>query len=213
MPDKDEVLTDELAASVVELIPFVGPSLAVFTKRGSKKIREEWIRLTSKALRTAERVSGLSREDLADRISEDPRLIPLVIRVLYTAGMTGQDVILRALGTAFGDAVRNPEKIDEAELLLIGMSNLRRHHIDVLEIMSENLPHPSLPNTYIYWTPENLASKSGYSRDLANICISGLLQSGLISQVADAYGVAYEITDLGRTALEVLDELDKEPDN
>jgi hypothetical protein len=212
MPD-DGGLPDELAASVVELIPFVGPSLAVFAKRGSRKIREEWMRNTSKALRTAERVSGLSREELTDRISEDPRLIPLVIRVLYTAGMTGQDSILRALGTAFGDAVRDPEKIDEAELLLIGMGNLRGRHIHILEIMTENLPHPSLPDIYVYWTSENLASKSGYSRDLVNICASGLLQSGLIHQVGDAYGVCYEISDLGRTALQVLDQLDKEPDS
>src|SRR5690348_14978407 len=127
MPDTDDNLTDELVASAVESIPLIGPVSAVFAKRMPKKVREEWARNNSEALKAAERMSGLSREELADRISENPRLIPLVIRVLYTAGMTGQGTILRALGTTLGDAVRDPRKIDEAELLLIGMANLRRH--------------------------------------------------------------------------------------
>ena len=137
MPEADDGLIDELAAGVVESIPITGNILAALAKRVSKKIREEWTRNSSKALRAAELASGLSREDLADRISEDPCLVPLVTRVIYAAGMTGQDTILRALGTALGDAVRDSEKIDEAELLLVGISNLRAHHITILEIMED----------------------------------------------------------------------------
>ena len=213
MPEADDGLIDELAASIVEPIPIVGGILAVFTKRGFNKVREEWTRNSSKALQAAERMSGLSREDLADRISENPRLFPLVIRVLYTAGMTGQDTILRALGAALGDAVRNPEKIDEAELLLIGMANLRKHHITILEIMAKYYPDPAKPDAIVSWTPGDLAAKSTYNRDLVNICIAGLVQSGLVGQVGDAYGVCYQITSLGRTAIEVLDTLDKESHN
>jgi hypothetical protein len=207
VPDAEDSLSDDLAAGAVETIPVLGPILAPFAKRLSGKIREEWDRNTSEALRAAERASGMSRERLADRMSEDPRLIPLVVRVLYVAGMTGQDAILRALGTALGDAVRIPENIDEAEILLIGMADLRGHHIDTLKIMTERLPHPTEPDQFAYWTSESLANKSGYSRDLVNICIAGLVSSGLIRQADDAYGVAYEITELGRTALEVLNEL------
>ena len=138
MPEADDGLIDELVAGVVEWIPIAGNILAVPAKHLSKKIREECARNSSKALRAAERASGFSREDLADHISENPRLIPLVIRVLYTAGMTGQDAILRALGTALGDAGRDPVKIDEAELLLIGMANLRAHHIAILEVPADH---------------------------------------------------------------------------
>ena len=212
MPDGDGSLTDELVAGAVESIPLIGPLSAVFAKRMSKKIREEWARNNSEALRAAERMCGLCREELADRISEDPRLIPLLIRVLYTAGMTGQGTTLRALGTALGGAVRDPKKIDEAEILLIGMANLRRHHIAILEIMTESRPHPTKPDTFFTnWTSATLAEKSTYSHDFVNICVAGLVQSGLISQVGDAYGLCYEISDLGRTALEVINELDKEP--
>lgn len=209
MPDADGEFKDELVAGFVGEIPLVGNVLSVFAKRGSKEIRQEWARNSSKALRTAGRISGLSREDLADRICENPSLIPLVVRVLYTAGMTGQDTILRALGAALGDAVRNPEKVYEAELLLIGMTNLRRHHIVILEIMAKP-PRPKNPNGFTYWTPESLADEGTYDLYLVNICIAGLVQSGLISQVGDAYGVCYKISDLGRTALEVLDKLDEE---
>jgi hypothetical protein len=209
MPDVSDEFKDELVASFVGEIPFVGNVLSVFAKRGSKAIRQEWARNSSEALRAAERMSGLSREDLTDRICESPRLIPLVVRVLYTAGMTGQDTILRALGTTLGDAIRDPEKVDEAELLLIGMANLRRHHVVILEIIAKR-PGPDNPNKVTYWTPETLADKSTYSRYLVDICVAGLVQSGLISQAGDSYGVSYIISDLGRTALEVLDELDEE---
>lgn len=211
MPDANDQLPDDLSAGAAELIPVLGPILAPFAKRAFRSMREEWARNGSKAIRAAERASGMSREELADRISEDSRLIPLAIRVLYAAGMTGQEAILRALGTTLGDAIRDPENIDEAELLLIGMSDLRRYHIVVLEIMTENRPHPNDPDSFLYWGSEPLADLSGYSRDLVNICIAGLVRSGLIRQVDDAYGVSYEISDLGRTALEVLDELDEEP--
>jgi hypothetical protein len=208
--DAEDPLTDDVVAGAVESIPVVGPILAPFFKRGSRRIREEWARNTSKALRAAERASGMTREQLADVISEDPRLIPLVTRVLFAAGMTGQDSILRALGTALGDAAREPDKLDEAELLLIGMTDLRRHHVVLLEIMSDDPPQPDRPGGgFVHWHASLLAEKSGYSSDVVTICIAGLLNSGLIRALDDTYGASYEISDLGRTALAVVDELDE----
>jgi hypothetical protein len=209
MSDAEEPMADDLVGGALELVPLLGPILAPFGKRGFKALRKEWARNASKALRAAERISGMSREQLGDHISEDPRLTSLVIRVLYAAGMTGQEPILAALGTALGSAVRDPDKADEAELLLIGMANLRRHHILILRIMTVNRPHPTKPDTFIYWLPENLANESGYSRNLVDICIAGLMGSGLVQLGQDAYGVCYEISDLGRTALKVIDELDE----
>lgn len=209
MPETDDNLTDDLVAGATELIPFVGSIAAPVAKRFSKKVREEWARNHSKALRAAERISEMSREDLADRISEDPRLIPLAVRVLYAAGMTGQDAILRALGTALGEAVRDPEKIDEVELLLIGMADLRSQHVVILEIMSAPL-QGSTPDDPHYWASESLAQTSGFTRDLVNMCLSGLVRGGLIHQVDNAYGVCYEISELGQAALEVLNELANE---
>ena len=129
MPDANDRLTEDLAGGAIELIPGVGPLLAPLAKRAFKSIREEWARNSSKALRAAERISGMSREELSDRISDDPRLIPLVTRVLYAAGMTGQDTILRALGTALGDAGS-----------AIGMA--RTHSQDVLRHADRLSLHP-----------------------------------------------------------------------
>jgi predicted transcriptional regulator len=210
MSDTKDRLTDELAGSALGLIPVIGPLLTPFGKLASKNVREEWERNHSKALRAAERISGMSREELADNISEDPRLIPLAIRVLYAAGMTGQDVILRALGTALGEAVIDREKIDEAEMLLIGLADLRKQHIAILEIMSAEVPG-STPENPHYWHSQLLAETSGFTRDLVNVYLSGLVRSGLIRQVDNAYGICYEITQLGRTALEVLNELADDP--
>jgi DNA-binding MarR family transcriptional regulator len=210
MPDSDDQLTDDLAGGLAGLIPVIGSLAAPFAARLSKKIRAEWVRNNSKALQAAERLSGLSREELADRISDEPRLIPLTIRVLYAAGMTGQDNILAALGVALGHAVQDPEKIDETELLLIGMAQLRKHHVVVLQIMVEKLPHSTKQDQVLYWGAASLADRSGYSRDIVTMSIAGLLMSGLIQNVEDAYGVCYEITDLGRTALGIFDELAEE---
>lgn len=203
-------LAPDLAAGVVETIPFVGPLMAPFAKLGAQRISREWARKNSVALRAAERSSGMTREDLADKLSEDPRLIPLVTRVLFAAGMTGKDTILRALGTALGDAVRDPDNIDEAELLLISMTNLRTQHLVILEILSEDPPQPDDPRNRTYWHRELIAAKSDYRRDLVDLCVSGLVGSGLISQLDDTYGVCYQITELGQTALAVVDQLDEE---
>ena len=211
MAGAEDPLTDDVVAGAIESIPAVGPILAPFAKRGFRRMREEWARNTSKALRAAERASGMTREQLADAISEDPRLIPLATRVLFAAGMTGQDSILRALGTALGGAVREPDKVDEAELLLIGMTDLRRHHVAILEIMSEDPPQPGRPGGgFVHWHAGLITEKSGYSRDVVTICITGLLSSGLIRAMDDTYGAAYEISELGRTALAVVDQLDEE---
>ena len=96
--------------------------------------------------------------------------------------------------------------------MLIGMANLRGHHILILRIMAVNRPHPTEPDTFVYWLPENLANESGYSRNLVDICIAGLMGSGLIQLGQDAYGVCYEISDLGRTTLKVVDELGEAQD-
>lgn len=208
MRDDQEPVADELSAGAVQQIPGIGWLMAPLARGLSRSIREETKRNTSKALRAAERISGMNREELSDRISENPRLVPLVTRVLYTAGMTGQDTILKALGTALGEAVRNSEKIDEAELLLVGMADLREYHIDILKNMTERRPHPKEPETFIYWTSQSLTEKTNYDRDIVNICLAGLVRSGLIRTVDDAYGMAYEISTLGLIALEVLDHLE-----
>jgi hypothetical protein len=203
MTDSDGELADELAGGAVGMIPVLGPIITPLASRFSRRLREEWARNSSTALSAAEQASGMTREELGDHIAENPALIPLTIRVLYSAGMTGQDTILRALGTTLGNAVSHPDQIDEAELLLIGMADLRKSHMDVLEIMTERPLNPKDPSSVVYWSARSIAENSSYSLDIVTMCLSGLLRGGLITAVDDAYGVCYEISDLGRTALDV----------
>jgi hypothetical protein len=83
----------------------------------------------------------MDREELGEVIAEDPRLIPLLERILFTAGMTGHDRTLSAMGAALAHALRNRDRIDEAELLLIAVSDLRGEHIAVLQ-PSPRTPRP-----------------------------------------------------------------------
>lgn len=86
-----ESLVDDLAGGMGELIPLVGPLLSPVMKRFSTAIRAEHAHNTSIALRAAERAAHMSLEDLALAIEENPPLVPLVTRLLFAAGMTGQE--------------------------------------------------------------------------------------------------------------------------
>lgn len=187
------------------MIPIVGPGLAPFAQRLAGKLRDEWQRNSSKVLHVAEQVSGMSREELADAIAEDPRLLPLLARVLYSAGTTGQDEVLIVLGTALGDAVRDRSYIDEAELLLIVMADLRPHHIVILRELAGKSPGPADNMGVSRWNSNLLADRTGYRQEVVNLCIAGLVNGGLV-QTMSTYGggAVYEISELGRTVLEVL---------
>ena len=84
----DEPLSDELVEGAVGMVPVFGPLMAPLASRVTRSFRDEYRRNTSTALSAAERRAGMSREELAEAIADDPRLIPLVTRLLYAAGMT-----------------------------------------------------------------------------------------------------------------------------
>lgn len=102
--------------------------MGVGLRRLTRAVVAEQKRNRSRALRAAELMSGLSREDLAETIADNPRLVPLLTRVLYVSAMTGQDEVLAALGAALGAAASDEQRIDEAESMLARVEELRRHH-------------------------------------------------------------------------------------
>src|SRR5450631_2725122 len=135
-------LADDIVEGIVSLIPIAGPLAAPLAKRLTRAVRAERARNFSVAIKAAERMSGRTREQLAEAIEEDPRLVPLVTRLLYAAGMTGQEESLWLMGAAFGDAVREPEKLDDAEMVLGAMTDLRAHHVRVLQLLATVAPAP-----------------------------------------------------------------------
>lgn len=104
----------DLASSVV---PGAGPLLS----RLVTAVAGEWSRNRSDAMKAAVRTSGLTRQDLAERIQEESQLLPLVTRLLYEAAMTGQGALLEAKGAAFGAAAVEPSRTSDYELILGGL--------------------------------------------------------------------------------------------
>jgi hypothetical protein len=203
MERRDEHLADELAAAAAEMIPGVGPFAAVFTRRTMVKMREERERRVSIALGAAERLSGLDREELGDAIAEDPRLVPLLTRILYAAGMNGYDRTLSAMGRALGDAVRDRERIDEVDLILTALADLGAGHVRLLQALAV---HGAWVWPYSFEHPDLPAR-------VRDRCLATLISRGLVTaSTGPAYRVRYDLSELGRTLLDVLAELETDDD-
>jgi hypothetical protein len=200
-------LSRDMAVGAVGAIPVLGSLLQPLTARLLDAVRDEHARNASISLRSAERVSGLSREDLQRKIAEEPRLVPLLTRVLVAAGLTGYDDLLDAMGAALGEAVGDTTKIDEAEVLLIAIADLRAMHVHVLRIAKADPPlrYDDGKPIQSRWGINTLAPEANLSIDLTSLCVSALVSAGLLLQDGDVFGgPGYYISDLGRTVPDVL---------
>jgi hypothetical protein len=158
----------------------------------------------------------MSREELAEAIADDPRLIPLVTRLLYAAGMTGQDETLKLLGTAFGDAVRQRDHIDETEMILSALSDLRKHHVEILQLLATPAPPPpdaEAEGAHGAWWPALLGERSGMREEFVILCLAGLTNAGLVRTRNTYGGPSYEPTEIGLNILDVLTQLSVENHN
>lgn len=118
-------------------LPIVGPIVQELTTDAIEVVIAEQTRLRSTALKAAERSAGMTREEISDALVASPHLVPLVSRVLWTAGMSGDDEILEALGGMLGSILLAPDDTEEAELLLAGIADLKRIHLQVLRKLRE----------------------------------------------------------------------------
>jgi len=213
MATERDSLSDDFVEGIVSLIPMAGPLAAPLARRLSRAVRAEHARNFSVAIKAAERMSGRTREQLAEAIEEDPRLVPMVTRLLYAAGMTGQEESLWLMGAAFGDAVREPDKLDEAEMILSAMTDLRAHHVQVLRLVATAAPPPPDSDTEGakgVWWPAVIGNASGMREEFVILCLAGLSSAGLVRVSATWGGDAYEPTGMGLALLEVLGVLEAE---
>lgn len=204
------------------MVPILGPLMADPARRFVRGLREEHARNHSRALRAAQTLSGLSREDLTERILQNPSLIPIVARVLFASAMTGQDEILDALGAALGSVVLQPDRVDDVELVLIGLQDIRRHHVAALRVLDgppewreegeEGGDNPGVQAAKITtdverltWNVEAVAGRTGMPVDTTYVTVTGLANAGFVRALGAMGGLGYRITDLGRTLLEVLE--------
>jgi hypothetical protein len=196
-------------AGVDAALPGFGWLFGLFAKWGFEGLSQEWARLASTALKAAERRSHRSREDIADLIKEDPRLVPLVIRVLFTAGMNGDEEALKAMGAALGEALRDRSRIDEADLLLRSVADLRGEHLLVLKYLSSLPPHDPEERDKGDRMVAKIAEEVGLTEGFTNICAAALVSRGLVIS-GSTLGLQpfFYMTDLGQILLDVLGELD-----
>lgn len=171
------------------------------------KVRAEWGRLQSDAIRAAERSCGLSREDIAERLEANPQLVPLTARVLVAAGMTGHDEILHSLGAALGEALLRPDHVGEVELVVIGLERIRPVHVKVLELLPGPSPEQLKKGSEaeIPWNADSLSLALGLPSDRCYTLGIGLVNSGFAESVSVlGGGSGFRITTLGSTLLDVL---------
>ncbi len=199
---------DKVGGTTLEgLLAVVGvafPGLGAGSQWVAKKLREEWERNGSTALLAAEYTSGRTREELAAEITEDPRLVPLVTRLLHAAGMNGHDSTLRAMGAAFGDAVRERDSIDECELILTSLTDLNEKHTRTLLLLSKE-PPARADGSDGFWFPMDLEQHSELSPRITALCVATLVARGLAAASTGlGVGLHYKITSLGEVVLAVL---------
>jgi hypothetical protein len=147
-----------------------------------------------RALRAAEIVSGLSREDLQDVLETNPGLTPLYLRVLWVSGMNGHPAPLPATGATLGSAARsivNNEddrvSIDDADQALMAMSNLTPRHFVVLRFIVSR-ERPSSGGNPSGWSPVRIANEIDIDSDRAAWCLDGLVSAGLTVSASDFFG-------------------------
>ncbi|WBQ03232.1 hypothetical protein [Kribbella sp. CA-293567] len=189
-------------------VPGTGP----LVERIFVAVRSEWGRNRSLALKVAIKVSGLSREDLAERIENEPEVVPLLTRLLWEAAMTGQSHLLEAMGAAFGAAVGDLDRVNEYELILGGLRNLHGDDVRVLRKIRDRYvfdqrseeEEPSGVQTV-----RQIGRRLGRTDEAVAFGLVRLVSQGFATSLGVLGGVRYESTELGRLLYDALERMDE----
>jgi hypothetical protein len=163
----------------------------------------EMARRRSVALRAAESLAGCSREELADRLQSDPASVDRLVRLLYAAGMNGNDELLAMMGESLVRGLLASERADapalaEEEAILDSISLLAPRHIKMLTIVRAEGPISNI---------DLGARVIGWDR-YPDLTESQLLQAGLVENPFgrwagdDGADRFYELSALGILVLE-----------
>ena len=196
------------------MVSVVLPGSGAVATRMFSAVRDEWNRNRSVALRAAERVSGMSREDLAERIELHPELVPLVTRLLWEAAMTGQGSLLEAMGAAFGKAAGDIARSSDYELVLGGLRNLRGEDIGVLRHLRDRTvfhqradDDPRTEETSAFQTVHGLGGRLSLSEESLTFACVRLVSQGFATSASVLGGQRYEISLLGLLLCDALEQL------
>ncbi|WP_139175426.1 hypothetical protein [Nocardioides lianchengensis] len=207
----EENLKDRLAG---EALGALVPGTSTIGEKAAGLVRQEWARLTSRALKVAEEHSGLTREEFTDWVEAEPRAVPLYMKVLWAAGMNGHDATLRAMGAVLGEAANATARKDEegftrAELALQAMTDLGPLHFRVLAVLADSVvvTEQDGGDNLGQFVAEYVATKAAMSEVVVEHCLLNLANSGLTKLTSVLGGNAYPLTDLGRAVLRAAEEV------
>lgn len=205
----DDGQGSNLAAEVVsEVVGAILPGTGALTKRATEAVQREWRRNHSVALRAAERVSGMSREELDDTLLSSRTALPLYTYVLWAAGQNGHDQTLRAMGAVLGTAAQsvrndNLDSLADAEDTLRAMSSFTTRHFEVLHYLLRAQQEPNGPDNGTRFSLAAVAAGTGIAED-AVLRISLRLESaGVTREIRGVLmGPIWRPTDLGHAVYE-----------
>ncbi|GAA0631917.1 hypothetical protein GCM10009547_39700 [Sporichthya brevicatena] len=154
----------------------------------------------------------MSREDIEANLDQNPQLLTLTNRVLWAAGHSGQDRVLRILAGFLADAIRQPSLADEVTALMGSLESLSEHHIRVLELCSTPAPDAAAnePNPLArYWNEKQILEHAGFRSELVAVALRGLAGAGLLDdRKNDTWDSVltpmFQVTEMGNAVLDAL---------
>lgn len=197
--------------AILEFLPFGG----ALSGLAGEHVAAEWRRARSRCVVLVERDTGLSREDITQRLVDHPRLLTLTGRVLWAAGMSGQDRVIRVLAGFLRDAVAEPSRSDEVMAFMPALEALSEHHIRILELAGTPAPDDDGTELGRHWNEDQLLRASGMRTELTLLAIRGLAAAGLVDDRRND-SITYdnlkngeltslvETTEIGQAVLEAL---------
>lgn len=208
MAKEESTSRDLVATGANWAVPGAGPVIA----RLWNSMVAEWDTNRSVALRIAETVSGLRREDLAERIERRPELVPALTRLMWEAAMTGRTELLETMGAAFGAAVGDLERLPDYEMVLSGLSQLVGSDIQILkEIRAREVFHhqatdePEFTETEDFATVLGISKRLDLSESIVAFGLRRLENQGFVMSVNALSGTRFAVTDLGLLLFDALE--------
>jgi hypothetical protein len=139
-------------------VPGAGPLVGVV----GDLVAREHARRRSVALRTAEQLSGLTREQLGDVLRTSPGMVNATVAFLYAVGEAGDDDVLVMIGAAMARALRGASEerrdpLTEERLVLRALRGLTSEHVRLMIAMRGYIrTNPDIPISIDQLREQNL---------------------------------------------------------
>jgi hypothetical protein len=174
-----------LAAPTGPLAPFVAAAATPLTTQLAQRITCEWSRKSHVVEESALESSGLDQDDLADVLTGDPDMIALTQKVLQAAAASGNEQKLRGLGGLLGRAAAQGDRLDETQILIAAVADLKAPQVLVLDVLARPAPgQQTVPDRVVGWTPAALKAQVNLDPEFVLACLNTLTRHGLATPIA-----------------------------